>query len=80
MAGGEYDLLTESAGESAKESIRSHAKLESKKDRGLAKIANEMAFLSETQGDKGGGSNTEDASVTGTNAYKQIKQKDVRES
>ena len=54
MAGGEYDLLTESAGESAKESIHSLARLEpnsallkSKKDRGLAKIAKEIAYFSE---------------------------------
>ena len=88
MAGGEYDLLTESAAESAKGSIRSHAKLErnsaslkSKKDRSLAKMGNEAAFFSQTQGRKGGGSNTEEALGTAANAYMQIQPKDdVRES
>ena len=80
MAGGEYDLLTESAAESAKESSRSFAKpcdpvepnsamIVSKEDTGLAKLKREFELLSEAHG-KGGMTDSSAAEKTALNVMK----------
>ena len=75
MAGGEYDLLSESAAESVKESTHSFANIDepksaalrptgTKQDCGLATLQNQLELLSEQLG-KG---SVTDASATVTNA------------